>query len=150
MTGVETQSREFAALFPEVYAHFCRRWSPAEYRPSAEASAILEHLAGAGPLTVTEAAAHFGRSQAATSELLDRLQERGLVERIRDERDQRRHLVWLTERGRALTAELHRVLDPERLDAAFARLPAAERSDLVAGMRALIRAGRELRHEPKE
>jgi len=150
MAGVKTQSREFADLFPAVYGHFCRRWSPEEYRPSPEATAILEHLAGTGPLTVTEAAAHFGRSQAATSELLDRLRERELIERIPDERDQRRHLVWLTEKGRALVAELHRVLDPARLDAAFALLSAGERDDLVKGMRALVRAARELRNEPKE
>lgn len=150
MAGVKDESREFGELFPAVYGHFCRRWGPTEYRPSPEACAILDHLAGTGPLTVTEAAAHFGRSQAATSELLDRLRERGLIERIRDERDQRRHLVWLTESGRALTEELRRVLDPNRLDTAFALLSAEERSGLLAGMRALVRAARESRHESKE
>ena len=31
MAVVESES--FAELFPAVYAHFCRRWSPGEYRP---------------------------------------------------------------------------------------------------------------------
>ena len=73
---MENEIREFAELFPEVYARFARRWEPEEYRPSHEANAILQHLAGSGPLTVMEAAAHFDGSQAATSELLNRLQAR--------------------------------------------------------------------------
>jgi len=144
---VESESVQFAELFPSVYAHFCRRWNVDEYRPSAEAAAILEHLMDSGPLTVTEAARHFGRSQAATSELLDRLRQRELVDRIRDERDQRRHLVWLTGKGRALTAAMRRVLDPARLKTAFAKMTKAERRELLAGMHALMRVARDLRKE---
>ena len=101
----------------------------------------------AGPLTVTEAARHFGRSQAATSELLERLRSRDLVARIHDERDQRRHLVWLTEEGRALTAEMRRVLDPARLERAFAKMAEDECRELLAGMRALLRVARDSRKE---
>jgi len=140
---VEATSREFADLFPAIYRHFCRRWAPDEYRPSAEAAAILEHLSDTGPLTVTEAARHFERSQAATSELVERLRRRGLIDRIRDERDQRRHLVWLTEEGRAVVADLRRVLDPKLLDPAFSKLTPRERDGLVAGLRALLAAARD-------
>jgi DNA-binding MarR family transcriptional regulator len=151
MAGVtnDPHAREFAELFPRIYARFCRRWAPGEYRPSAEAAAILEHLADAGPLTVTEAAAHFDRSQAATSELIARLERRGLVERMPDERDQRRHLVWLTKAGRATVADIRRVLDPARLAAAFARMSSNMRRELVAGMRALLWAADELKHHTK-
>ena len=148
MTGVSTEhARAFATLFPAVYARFCRRWEPGEYRPSIETAAILEHLADAGPLTVSEAAAHFDRSQAATSERLARLERRGLLERVPDERDQRRHLVWLTKRGRDTVADIRRVLEPRRLDRAFARMSARARRELVSGMKALLRAADELRHE---
>ena len=147
---MSNETEQFAELFPQVYAAFCRRWTPGEYRPSAEAAAVLEHLADIGPLTVTEAAAHFGRSQAATSELLDRLAARDLVERVRDERDQRRHLVWLTKQGRALTLEIRRVLDPARLDRAFSRLGKEERRALLDGMRALVRVAKELRTETED
>jgi len=148
MAGVSTAAaREFAALFPSVYARFCRRWRRDEYRPDIETAAILEHLADAGPLTVREAAAHFERSQAATSERLARMERRGLLERVPDERDRRRHLVWLTKRGHATVAEIRRVLDPRRLDRAFARMPARARGELVRGMRALLAASEKLRHE---
>ena len=148
MVGVKDQeARRFAELFPEVYAHFCRRWTPEEYRPSAEAAAVLEHLADIGPLTVTEAARHFGRSQAATSELLERLENRDLVERIPDERDRRRHLVWLTRTGKQLVKELRRVLDPTRLGRAFEKMTPDKRRELVAGMRALLKAARTRKEE---
>ncbi len=134
------ESQQFAVLFPRIYGTYCRRWGPKEYRPSPEAAAILEHLADAGPLTVSEAAKHFERSQAATSELVERLRRRGLVDRIPDQRDQRRHLVWLTEDGRETTAAMRRVLDADRLDTAFQRLEPAQRRQLVAGMQALLSA----------
>ena len=142
-----SESATFAELFPAVYVHYCRRWKVDDYRPSHESAAILEHLMDSGPLTVTEAARHFGRSQAATSELLDRLRNRGLVDRIRDERDQRRHLIWLTKQGRDLTREIRRVLDPARLKRAFAKMTKAERRHLLEGMRALLRVAPATRKE---
>ena len=71
------------------------------------------------------------------------------MDRIPDERDQRRHLVWLTARGREIASTARRVLDPERLAAAFERLEERERRQLLAGMRALIRAAHELRTDPE-
>ena len=65
--------------------------------------ALLRHLESAGPLTVGEQARHLEIGRATASELLDRLEAKGLVERMRDQRDQRRVFVWLTDAGRAQT-----------------------------------------------
>lgn len=135
-----SDSEAFGELYPAIYRVFCRRWTPDEYRPSAEAAAILEHLASTGPLTVSEAAQHFGRSQAATSELVNRLERRDLIARMPDERDARRHLVWLTQAGREVCARLGQVLDGERLAAAFDALTPEVRETLLNGMRALLSA----------
>jgi|GEM_PF-246028 len=62
-----------AQLHPQVYHRLHYRWRKAEYRPSTESLAMLNHLAISGPLTVTEAAQHFDRAQSAMSELIDRL-----------------------------------------------------------------------------
>lgn len=142
-------SRAFEELYPAVYRALCRRWSAGEYRPSPEATAILEHLAGSGPLTVSEAAQHFDRSQAATSELLDRLEGRELISRMVDERDARRHLVWLTKTGLEVCERLKQVLDGDRLAAAFEVMETEEQRALLDGMRALLAATRTLKPTPK-
>ena len=134
----ESASREFAALFPEVYRRYHRRVSPADYRMTAESIAVVQHLADSGPLTVSEAAQHMNRSQAAMSELIARLVRRGLLARVRDERDRRRTLVWLTDEGRAALESARSVLSPDLLEQAFRAMKSIERKQLIAGMRLLI------------
>src|SRR5215470_7513700 len=106
-------ARAFAALFPEVYLRYHVRDRERGLTP--QMAAVLRHLAMAGPLTVTEAARHFGRAQSVASGILAGLERKGLVERIRDRRDRRRTLVWLTDAGHDAVAREHRVLDETRL-----------------------------------
>ncbi len=135
----ERAALTFAELFPEVYLRFHARRGKDETRLSPQAQAVLQHLAFAGPLTVSEASAHFRRAQSATSEIFDALEAKGLVERMPDARDRRRHLVWLTPAAEEALARERQVLDPGRLAAAFARMKDAERAALLQGMRALVR-----------
>jgi DNA-binding MarR family transcriptional regulator len=130
---------EVAALFPEIYRRLHTRRVRGE-RVGAQGMAVLEHLAMTGPLTVGEAAAHFGRAQSVVSEMVDRLQRRGLLERIRDQRDRRRALVWLTPKARELLERAVQVLSQERLAEALSTMSKTERTELVRGMRALVRA----------
>lgn len=85
------RAHKLTRLFGRIYLHLHPRRGPGEYRPSGESLAILRHLAVSGPLSISEAAAHFDRSQAATSELVERLIRRGLVARQPAPRDRRRH-----------------------------------------------------------
>lgn len=133
----------FASLFPEVYLRFHARKEPGATRVTPQMWAMLQHFALAGPLTVSEAAAHFERAQSVVSESVDALAEKGLVERMTDERDRRRSLVWLTGEGQAFLARERRVLDEERLARAMARLTPSERQGLMAGMEALLGASHE-------
>ena len=102
--------------------------------------AILHHLAMSGPLTVGEMARHFGRAQSAVSEIVSGMEKKRLLERMRDARDKRRVLVWLTDEGRAALARRAEVLDPDRVARAMRRLDPTQRSTLVEGMRALVQA----------
>src|SRR5919202_3126802 len=52
-----------------------------------------------GPKTAGQLAAATGLSSAATTTLLDRLERRGLVRRVRDAADRRKVLVEMTELG---------------------------------------------------
>jgi len=143
-------AREFVELFAEVYHHCYPRVSPREPQVSGESLALLRHLEGSGPLTVQEAAAHFDRSQAATSEMIERLVARGLLERMADQRDRRRHLVWLTDAALALLDEARRPLSDALLRNALDRMEPAARATLIESMRLLVQAaGAGARHHHK-
>jgi len=98
---------------------------------------LLSTLA-AGPRRITELAVSEVLAQPTVTQLVDRLQRRGLVERARDARDGRVVLVSITDAGRAAlegTREEYRVT----LRAAAADLPDADLDALVAATRALER-----------
>jgi DNA-binding MarR family transcriptional regulator len=145
LTAAEV-AREFAALWPAIYLPLHLRTPPRarRYRPTRESMAVLTHLSSAGPLTVTEAARHMERAQSVMSEIVSRLEGRGLLERMRDERDQRRVLVWLTRKGLETLAREQRVLDEALVCAAMQRMKARERAHLLGGLRALARAAQGL------
>lgn len=131
---------ELLELYPAAYLRFYRRRDPRAYRPRPETLALLEHLAASGPLTIAEATRHFDLSQSSTSEIVARLVRRGLLARIADERNRRRHLVWLTAKGRAVVEVERQVLSPDLVATAMSRLSAIEREGLIRGLRALVEA----------
>jgi len=132
----------FAELFPAVYLRFHRRDGKRDALPAAS-RAVLQHLAGAGPLTIGEMARHLARAQSVVSEVVDHLERDGLLERMRDQRDRRRALVWLTEAGIAHLDRDRDVLSRDLLARAMARMAPAARRALLDGMNALVQADRE-------
>lgn len=68
-------------------------------------AATLEALAGGG-MRIVELGRRLGITQSTLSRNLDRLEERGYVERAADERDARAFVVTLTGAGRAAAAEV--------------------------------------------
>lgn len=155
LCGMESGNiaREVAELYQECYLRLYQRLDPRGWRASQETLMVLQHLAAAGPLTVTEAARHLDRSLAAVSELVARLVRRGLLARMADERDRRRHLVWLTDAGQQFLRTTFQVLSPELLATALARMDDADRERLLRGLSALREAAdlaaRERREEWK-
>jgi DNA-binding MarR family transcriptional regulator len=129
----------FAELFGAVFLHFHRR-GPKRSLLTPQSWAVLQHLEMAGPLTVTEAALHMDRAQSVMSEIVDGLESKGLLARMRDTRDRRRVLVWLTDVGRTAMATERQVLCTERLERAFARLDDDRRTSLLSSLEALVAA----------
>jgi DNA-binding MarR family transcriptional regulator len=74
------------------------------------------------------------------SEIVDQLEQHALLARVRDERDRRRTLVWLTDKGRARLSEEQEVLSLAVLERAVGELTPRERKKLLEGTRALIEA----------
>ena len=66
------------------------------------------------------------------------MQAHGHVERIRDARDRRRTMVWMTKSGIDILQRSRRVLDEELLSRCIERMTVRDRAKLVAGLRALI------------
>jgi DNA-binding MarR family transcriptional regulator len=133
----------FSELFGTVFLRFHRR-GPKRSQWTPQGWAVLQHLQMAGPLTVTEAARHMDRAQSVMSGIIDGLERKGLLARVRDARDRRRTLVWLTDEGQAAMAAERQVLCPDRLARAFAKLDDRRRGEIVAGLRSLL----EMHDEP--
>ena len=138
----EQAARRIAALFPEVYRryHWANRVHDGELPVTRRALEVLQHLAASGPLTVGEQAQHLGLRRNSVSELLQRLETKGLVGRIRDERDERRVLVWLTPAGRDVVSRVGQVLAPDLLTQVVDTLAPEERAAVIRGFELLASA----------
>jgi DNA-binding MarR family transcriptional regulator len=135
-------AKRVARLFPEVYRryHWANRVRGGDLPITRRALEVLQHLSASGPLTVGEQAAHLGLRRNSVSELLQRLEAKGLVARIRDERDERRVLVWLTEAGRDVVSRVGQVLAPDLIAQVMATLSPEERAAVVRGFELLASA----------
>ncbi|HLY30316.1 MAG TPA: MarR family transcriptional regulator [Ktedonobacterales bacterium] len=145
---VQTLAAEVGRLYPAVYQrfHVSRHTLPGADVTQRMLS-VLQHMAASGPLTVSELATHLTLGKSTTTELVDRLEAKGLVARMRDERDQRRVFIWLTDAGRDRAAMRPRVLEDETLARALAHMSVASRRQLVEGLRALLRAADAIDHD---
>lgn len=72
---------------------------------SLEQFTVLRHLAYKGILRSTELAEYCGVNKSAITAKIDRLEERGLVGRIRDEKDRRNIYIQLTKKGEEVYME---------------------------------------------
>jgi len=138
-SAASDEARQFGELFPAVYLRFHRRDGKGRELPGAS-RAVLQHLTLSGPLTIGEMARHLSRAQSVVSEIVDHLERDGLLARVRDPKDKRRTLVWLSDQGLALLDREREVLSSELLTRAMARMRPAQRLALLTGMRALLAA----------
>jgi DNA-binding MarR family transcriptional regulator len=97
---------------------------------------ILQVLAGEARLTASDLSGRVSLTAATLSGMLDRLVERGLLQRQRDDQDRRRQWLLLSDAGRELVQQAPTLLPPE-FRQRFAALKDWERHSLTA---ALLRA----------
>ncbi len=102
---------------------------------------VIALLETQGPLPMNAIAEALDVSQASATGIIDRMEERGLVERGRDETDRRVILIRLAEAGTAVTSEM---LEQRRtrLRRVLAELSPDEVAGFLKGIRAM-RAARE-------
>ena len=98
-----------------------------------------------GPKTAGVLATATGLRPAATTALLDRLEAKGLVERVRDDSDRRRVLVRMTEEGARSTYGMYAPLVEEGAHLLAGLTPAE-----LARMREILDAMRDLTDRQRE
>ncbi|MCK9173209.1 MAG: MarR family transcriptional regulator [Desulfuromonas thiophila] len=89
-----------------------------------------------GPLTSAVLARRLYLSPSTVVGIVDRLEEKGLLQRERDRRDRRQVYLSLTAAGTQLTAQAPTVLQ-DRLAQALAALPLEERQNLTLALERL-------------
>lgn len=136
----DTFAERLAHAYREIYRHAVRRVDDGRDALAGETTALLLHLAQAGPSTLTELARHFGRALSTLSVKVDGLEADGLLARQRDDDDARRLFVWLTPLGRRRLLDALEVLDIARLARAAARIDPTRRRALLDGLDALLAA----------
>ncbi|MCY7416955.1 MAG: MarR family transcriptional regulator [Chloroflexi bacterium] len=97
---------------------------------------LLEHD---GPLPMSRLAALADVSLSNLTGIVDRMEQHGLVERVRDDRDRRLVLVRSTEKGTGLCAEMDG-LRREQLRRLVEELDVADQPAVLQAARALGRA----------
>ena len=94
-----------------------------------------------------EVAGCLGVAMSTATQLADRLEGLGLVERRADPTDRRVVRLALTERGEAALSELHRQRD-ERITTAMERLSPEDRRAVLTGLELLERAAQDVAPPP--
>ena len=141
------QSKAVLELYPKIFfaCHTRHVRDPATSRVvSARQVQLLDHLDRVEPTLVKELASHLGVTASTVSIAVDRLERAGYVTRRRDPHDGRRVALRVTAAGDRIR-QASSVLDPERVEAMLARLPAAKRREAIAGLALLAGAAMERR-----
>lgn len=102
---------------------------------------ILRALFDTGETAASRIAAASGLTRGAVSKLIDRLFQKGLVNRKEAGEDRRFQDVKLTAAGRALVPRLAALAD-ENDEEFFSHLPVKERQALVTTLRRLVEANK--------
>lgn len=106
--------------------------------PLAQVKALI-FLYDNGERSLSEVAAGLAVSLPSASELIDRLIERGLVQKSRDTVDRRRVVIALTDRAIAYGRRMHD-LRRAQARAALAAIPVEEQESFLRAVRALAAA----------
>jgi DNA-binding MarR family transcriptional regulator len=105
---------------------------------------VLRALVQSGGMSLKELSAHLGLAHSTVSGIVDRLQERGMVQRRTSETDRRVTRIGVTRQVRDFVRDTIPGLLLHPLEEALARATAAQRRAIVEGLKTL----RELLEKP--
>jgi DNA-binding MarR family transcriptional regulator len=100
---------------------------------------VLLEIDEGGRLTMGQLASRLRLDNSTLSRTIDGLVGRGLVERLREDRDRRVVRIRLTEQGEAVCRAIHEEND-EHCQRVFEKIPPAERDAVIRGFETLVQA----------
>ena len=145
MLDVPAVAREVMALYPRIYfaCHSRHVRDPQTQKLlSRHQASVLDHLDEVEPTTLNDLARHMGVTASTMSLMIDRLERKGYVVRLRDAADRRRVHLRLTSGG-VRVRQASSVLDPPRVEAVVSRLSGEEREAALRGLALLARAAQD-------
>jgi DNA-binding MarR family transcriptional regulator len=98
---------------------------------------VLKELMESSPQTVSRLASAVSLSQATVTGILDRLERKRMVERVRDSSDKRRVIVSPTATAEVALAGAPPLLQ-EHFTRAFDRLPEWERTQILSSLQRIV------------
>jgi DNA-binding MarR family transcriptional regulator len=139
---LEAQATEIQKFYPQIY-HACHtehvKAASSDVRLSSRDSAILSHLTMDDLSRPSNLAKHLNISASTLSEALTNLQELGYVKSQKDQNDDRKQKVFLTDRGLDAMKKSS-VLDSKKLVRLLSLLNVKEREIAVEGLALLAKA----------
>jgi len=107
-----------------------------KYQVSAPQVNYLLSLYENGPLPLSQVAKHIMVKSSTVTGIVDRLEQKGLVRRVRNSPDRRMIIIELTEAGNALAQHAPPPIQRKIVDG-LKRLPASEAEKIVDGLNML-------------
>lgn len=107
---------------------------------------VLKGIQHSSKITTTALAENVSLSQSTVTNILDRLVEKKLVERVRDTVDKRMWFIELTKEGRAVVDNSPSLLQKDFIDN-FSSLPEWQQTQMVATLQRL--ASMMYEHDPE-
>lgn len=99
--------------------------------------AVMRAMLRAGPLNPSRLAEQLGMTRGAISKLIDRLRNKGLVDRGGKGKDRRFQRIELTARGRRLVPALAQLADENEAEM-FGHWPVSTRDELAGMLKGLV------------
>ncbi len=143
MRGVSSDDliRRIQRAYPQIWYHCHTKHTGRRDELSDRESIVLSHLGGQESRAPGPLAQHLGIGASTLSEAIDKLAQRGYVERCPDPSDRRRVRYRITDEG-SEAIDRSSVLSSTRLREVVQRLAPGERERAVAGMELIAQACR--------
>lgn len=125
-------------LIRVIYQDHTARWAQRMPELTKPQYAVLEALDQSGPLDQLSLGQASATTRATMTEMLSRMEKKGLIQRKVDEHDGRQKLVSLTEAGRSILTEARPIADAVS-DSFMEHLTPEESKQLLHLMQKLFR-----------
>lgn len=102
-------------------------------------ASVLDHLDGEESITLYDLAMHMGVTPSTMTTTINRLEQSGYIQKVKDDRDGRKVNLTLTKAGEKIKLSKS-VLDPERVGNILSRLTEVERKRAIDGLALLAYA----------